>query len=143
MDWDMLKPKWIVELLSKNTALSNEINELNTEIEELKNKLSCADVIIREYEERVNKLKAELLTHKYRSLSMEISEGISNNSVKNRNIRGAGRKSKADDETVELIKRLNKEGLSQRKIAEKLTEMSNKQWSKSTVGYILRKNRPV
>lgn len=139
----MLKPKWIVELLSKNTALSNEINELNTEIEELKNKLSCADVIIREYEERVNKLKAELLTHKYRSLSMEISEGISNNSVKNRNIRGAGRKSKADDETVELIKRLNKEGLSQRKIAEKLTEMSNKQWSKSTVGYILRKNRPV
>ena len=56
------------------------------------------------------------------------------------NERGAGRKSRVDENTLQLIESLKNQGLSYRQIAEKLNEVTQKPWTKSTIGYILGKN---
>ena len=56
------------------------------------------------------------------------------------NVRGTGRKSRVDESTLNLMKSLKNQGLSYSKIAKKLEEETNSQWSKSTVSYVLNKN---
>ena len=142
LDWEKLKPKWIVELEKENASLYDTILKLEDENTDLKKQLSFSDLIISEYEGRVLALKAEV---------KELMLKVSNNAVQNsaeinncppiiHNQRGAGRKSRVDKKTFELIESLKNEGLSYRHIADKLTETTGKPWTKSTIGYILGKN---
>lgn len=142
LDWEKLKPKRIVELEKENVALYDKIFKLEDENTDLKKQLSYSDLIITEYEGRVLALKAEV---------KELMLKVSNNAMQNRteinncpqivhNQRGAGRKSRVDENTLELIESLKNQGLSYRQIANKLTETTGKPWTKSTIGYILSKN---
>ena len=142
LDWEKLKPKCIVELEKENASLYDTILKLEDENTDLKKQLSFSDLIISEYEGRVLALKAEV---------KELMLKVSNNAVQNsaeinncppiiHNQRGAGRKSRVDKKTFELIESLKNEGLSYRHIADKLTETTGKPWTKSTIGYILGKN---
>lgn len=143
IDLEKLKPKRIIDLEKENTYLNNKIFKLEDEITDLKKQLSFSDLIIAEYERKVNILKAEikeLYSQSCRSLSIESSTEINNRPITVHNERGAGRKSRVDENTLELIKSLKSQGLSHRQIAERLTEATKKPWSKSTIGYILRKN---
>ena len=142
LDWEKLKPKRIVELENENNALYDKIIKLQDENADLKRELAFTDIIIAEYGGRVFALKAEV---------KELMLKVSNNTVQNRteinnrppiihNQRGAGRKSRVDENTMELIESFKNQGLSYRQIAEKLTEVTKKPWTKSTIGYILGKN---
>lgn len=142
LDWGKFKPKLISELEKKIAELHQEIDKSKAENAQLKQELSFSDVIIQEYEVRVRSLKLELkelYAQQYRNLTAKNSSEI-NCCPPKHNERGAGRKSRADDKTIKLIKSYRKKGLSHRQIADKLTEITNEQWSKSTIGYILRKN---
>lgn len=145
LDWEKLKPKRIVELEKENVALYDKIFKLEDENTDLKKQLSYSDLIITEYEGRVLTLKAEV-----KELMLKVSNNTVQNSIEinNRppiihNERGAGRRSRVDKKILKLIRTLKNQGLSQRQIAEKLTEFTNKPWSKSTIGYILGKNNTV
>ena len=127
---------------NENNALYDKIIKLQDENADLKRELAFTDLIIAEYEGRVLALKAEV---------KELTLKVGNNAVQNRteinnrppivhNQRGAGRKSRVDEKTLEFIESLKNQGLSYRQIAEKLTEVTNKTWTKSTIGYILSKN---
>jgi len=67
---------------------------------------------------------------------------INNYPPSGHNARGAGRKSRVDEKTLEMIVSLQQQGLSHRQIAKKMTETTGKPWSKSTIGYILSKTPP-
>ena len=142
LDWEKLKPKFIVEIEKENVALYDKIFKLEDENADLKKQLSFSDLIIAEYEGRVLALKAEVkeLMLKTSNHTAENSTEINNHPPIIHNQRGAGRKSRVDEKTLELIKSFRNQGLSYRQIAEKLTEVTNKPWTKSTIGYILSKN---
>jgi hypothetical protein len=142
MDWEKFKPKRILELEKENAALYDKIFKLEKEIEDLKFQLSSSDLIIAEYEGRVLALKAEVkeLMLKVSNNAVQNSTEINNCSNIVHNERGAGRKSRVNEKTLELIKSLQNKGLSYSQIAEKLTEVTKKPWSKSTISYILGKN---
>lgn len=144
VDWEKLKPKRIIDLEKENTDLHNKIFKLEDEITDLKNQLSSSDLIISEYESGFNTLKAEvkeLYSQQYNNSSLKNRTEINNCPVTVHNERGAGRKSRVDENTLELIKTLKNQGLSHQKIAKRLTETTKKPWSKSTIGYILRKSK--
>ena len=126
----------------ENQKLYEKISALEKEIEDLKFQLSSFDLIILEFESKIKELKAE---------NRELLSKISNNTAKssteinNRlplvsNVRGAGRKSRVDESTLNLMKFLKNQGLSYSQIAKKLEEETKSQWSKSTVSYVLNKN---
>ena len=142
LDWEKLKPKIIVKLEKENSALYDKIIKLEDENTDLKNQLSFSDLIIAEYEGRVLALKEEVkeLMLKVSSNVVQNSTEINNSTPIIHNQRGAGRKSRVDEKTLELIESLKNQGLSYRQIAEKLTEVTKKPWTKSTIGYILGKN---
>lgn len=144
LDWEKFKPKRILELEKENAALYDKIFKLEKEIEDLKFQLSSSDLIISEYEGRVLALKAEIkeLISKTNINAVQNSIEINNCPPSEHNARGAGRKSRVDGKTFEMIVSLQKQGLSHRQIAQKLTETTGKPWSKSTIGYILSKIPP-
>lgn len=134
----MLYPK----LKEENQKLYEKISILEKEIEDLKIQLSSSDLIVSEFEGKIEELKAE-----NRELLAKISNNTSKNSteINNRpplvsNLRGAGRKSRVDENIINLVKTLKNQGLSYSQIAEKLIEETKSSWSKSTVSYILHKN---
>lgn len=69
-----------------------------------------------------------------------ISTEINNRPPLASNVRGAGRKSRVDENILNLMKSLKNQGLSYSQIAKKLEEETKSQWSKSTVSYVLNKN---
>lgn len=130
------------KLKQENQGLWEKISEMEKEIENLKFQISSSDLIISELESKVKALKEENkeLFSKLSNNTSQNSTGINNRPPLVPNARGAGRKSRADEKTLNLIKSLKEQGFSHRQIAEKLTQETKTNWSKSTVGYILGKN---
>ena len=130
------------KLQEENQQLWDRISALEDEIKDLKFQISVSDLIIAEYENKIKELKAEnreLLSQRSNS-TLQNSTEINNRPPLVPNARGAGRKSRVDETTLNLIKSLKEQGFSHRQIAEKLTQETKTNWSKSTVGYILGKN---
>lgn len=126
----------------ENQKLWNRISTLEDEVKDLKFQLSSSDLIILEFESKIKELKAENreLISKISNNTSKYCTGINNRPPLVSNVRGAGRKSRVDESTLNLMKSLKNQGLSYSQIAKKLEEETKSQWSKSTVSYVLNKN---
>lgn len=127
------------KLQEENQKLWDKISALEDEIKDLKFQISASDLIIAEYENKIQELKAEnrKLLSKNSNSAFQNSTEINNRPPLVPNARGAGRKSRVDEKTLNLIKSLKEQGFSHRQIAEKLTQETKTNWSKSTVSYML------
>lgn len=129
------------KLKEENQKLLDKNLSLEKEIEGLKFQVSASALIISEHESKIEMLKAEnknLL--KQINNTSNISTEINNRPPLVSNVRGAGRKSRVDENILNLMKSLKNQGLSYSQIAKKLEEETKSQWSKSTVSYVLNKN---
>jgi len=142
MEWELPKSKKVMELEKENQELYQQIFKLEKEVDDLNAALTFSDQIIAEFEGRVKFLKQERKELENRLKPFQNQTEINNCPSIVHNERGAGRKSRVDEKTLELIKSMQKQGLSHRQIARKLTEATGKPWSKSTIGYILSKTPP-
>ena len=117
------------KLLDKNLSLEKEIKDLKFQV-------SASALINSEHESKIEMLKAE-----NKNLLKQINNtSKSSTEINNRlplvsNVRGAGRRSRVDESTLNLMKSLKNQGLGYSQIAKKLEEETKSQWSKSTVSY--------
>jgi len=137
--------------LSEN--YSNDIKNLRNEIEDIKNDKGVISLV--EYEQIKKQLKYEkskngLDQGRYERLKIKYDELKSDhkellNKVPPKNARNAGRKVFDDKDTIKNIYELYLQGKSLKNIAEELNNNSTviKNWSKSTINFILRNKKNV
>ena len=128
---------------SVSMALFNnkEIESLQAENMELKNKIVHLKNEIMKYESRLAKyISPEHFKKHFQSLSnyaTDLEEQIAALETRPHNERGAGRKHKATSEQREHILSLFSSGVSQNKIARIITEQTGEKWNKTTVRNII------